>query len=91
MSAVFIEGGGTTVSHFLRQGLLSRLQVAVAPLVIGTGRPGIRLDSDARLDDCLRPLSRLYRMGTDMLFDLDLRRPANPRPIDVDDDIERVL
>ena len=91
MNAVFIEGGGTTISHFLRYGLLSRLQVTVAPLVIGCGRPGIRLDGDTRLDDCLRPLSRLYRLGADMLFDLDLRRPAMPRPIDVDDDLERVL
>ena len=90
MCAVFIEGGGTTVSHFLRHGLLNRLQVAVAPLVIGSGRPGVRLDGDSCLGDCLRPQSRLYRMGADMLFDLDLHHPAIPRP-DVDDDLERVF
>ena len=90
MFAVFVEGGGKTVSHFLRHGLLNHLQVAVAPLVIGSGRPGVRLNGDSRLGDCLRPLTRLYRMGGDMLFDLDLRQPAITRP-DVDDDLERVL
>ena len=88
--AVFVEGGGKTVSHFLHHGLLNHLQVAVAPLVIGSGRPGVRLNGDSRLGDCLRPLTRLYRMGGDMLFDLDLRRPAITPP-DVDDDLERVL
>ncbi|MEZ5583447.1 MAG: RibD family protein [Candidatus Competibacteraceae bacterium] len=39
---LFVEGGGVTVSDFLQAGLLDRLQIAVAPLVIGSGRPGIR-------------------------------------------------
>jgi len=74
--AVFVEGGGITVSRFLQAGLLDRLQIAVAPLLIGDGRPGIRLPPRAALADCLRPAHRVFRMGRDVLFDLDLRAPA---------------
>lgn len=74
--ALFIEGGGTTVSRFLQAGLLDHLQIAVAPLLIGAGRPGIKLPACARLKDCLRPKHRIYRMGEDILYDFDLRAPA---------------
>jgi diaminohydroxyphosphoribosylaminopyrimidine deaminase/5-amino-6-(5-phosphoribosylamino)uracil reductase len=70
---IFVEGGGTTVSRFLEADLLDRLQVAVAPLLIGSGRPGIRLPPTTRLRDCLKPAHHIYRMGDDVLFDCDLR------------------
>jgi len=69
---VFVEGGGRTVSAFLAAGLLDRLQLAVAPFIIGDGRPAIRLPPPARLGDCRRPSHRIYRMGEDILFDCDL-------------------
>ncbi|HEU4618593.1 MAG TPA: RibD family protein [Gammaproteobacteria bacterium] len=74
---IFVEGGGATVSHFLQADLLDRLQIAVAPLVTGHGRPGIRLVARHHLSECLRPGHRLFRMGGDMLFDCDLRSPAS--------------
>ena len=69
---VFIEGGGVTVSAFLAAGLLDRLHVAVAPLLIGDGRPAIRLPPRAALGECHRPRYRVFRMGGDILFDCDL-------------------
>jgi diaminohydroxyphosphoribosylaminopyrimidine deaminase / 5-amino-6-(5-phosphoribosylamino)uracil reductase len=74
--AVFVEGGGVTVSRFLEAGLLDRLHVAIAPLVIGRGRPGLQLPPVDRLKDGLRPAHRLFRMGEDVLFDCDLRAGA---------------
>ena len=70
--AVFVEGGGITVTRFMNAGLLERIQVAIAPLFIGQGRAGLRVAAQPRLQDCLRPAYRLYRMGTDVLFDCDL-------------------
>ena len=70
---LFVEGGGVTVSMFLAAGLLDRLHVAVAPLLIGDGRPAVRLPPRAALGDCHRPKYRVFRMGTDVLFDCDLR------------------
>lgn len=70
---VFVEGGGVTVSAFLETGLLDRLQIAIAPLIIGDGRPAIRVPARANLSDCRRPQSRVFRMGGDVLFDCDLK------------------
>ena len=72
-SRIFVEGGGVTVSSFLEAGLLDRLHIAIAPLLIGEGRPAIRLPPQARLQDCLRLQHRVYRAGSDILFDCDLR------------------
>ncbi len=73
LHVLFVEGGGITVSAFLAAGLLDRLQVAVAPLFIGGGRPGVRVPDSKRMSDCLRPVCRLHPMGNDVLFDCDLR------------------
>lgn len=69
---VFVEGGGVTVSMFLQANLLDRLHVAIAPLIIGDGRPAIRLPARALLGDCQRPRYRVFRMGGDVLFDCEL-------------------
>ena len=73
LGTVFVEGGGVTVSALLEARLLDRLQITVAPLIIGTGRRGLHLPAPAALDRCPRPPTRIYRMGEDVLFDCDLR------------------
>lgn len=78
---LFVEGGGVTVSGFLKAHLLDRLQLAVAPLVIGDGRPAIRLPGAEVLADCLRPAHRIFRMGNDILFDC-LLAPGSAQPPD---------
>lgn len=70
---IFIEGGGLTVSAFLEQGLLHQLQVTVAPLIIGSGRPGIRLPPIQDLSQGLRPRHRRYALGEDVMFDCRLQ------------------
>lgn len=77
---VFVEGGGVTVSMFLEANLLDRLHVAIAPLLIGDGRPAIRLPAPAVLGDCQRPPYRVFRMGHDVLFDCDLASNGNGSP-----------
>ena len=73
---VFVEGGGVTVSAFLEANLLDRLHLAIAPVLIGEGRPAIRLTGRDRLRDCARPRYRVFRMGGDVLFDYDLGASA---------------
>lgn len=73
LSGIFIEGGGLTVSAFLEAGLLDRLQITVAPLIIGSGRPGVTLPAIDDLSEVLRPPCRCYAMGQDVLFDCRLR------------------
>lgn len=75
---VFIEGGGVTVSSFLNAGLLDRLHVMVAPMIIGSGRPAFSLPEIDQLDEALRPRAQLINLGSDMLFDLDFDKTARP-------------
>jgi riboflavin-specific deaminase-like protein len=70
---IFVEGGGVTVSSFLEADLLDRLHIAVAPLLIGEGRPAIRMAPRRLLKDCMKVQPRIYRTGEDVLFDCDLR------------------
>lgn len=86
-SRVFVEGGGVTVSAFLEANLLDRLQIAIAPVIIGDGRPSIRLAPQERLRDCLRPGYRVFRMGGDVLFDCEM----SSRPKTEDDTVRRVI
>lgn len=69
---VLVEGGGVTVSRFLAAGALDLLHVVVAPLLIGSGRPGVTLPEIATLAEALRPPCRRFALGDDMLFELRL-------------------
>ena len=83
---IFVEGGGVTVSAFLEADLLDRLHMAIAPLIIGDGRPAIRLPPRATLSDCHRPRYRVFRMGGDVLFDCELRTS-----VDADGEIDATV
>ena len=73
LSRILVEGGGVTVSRFLEAGVLTRLHVTVAPMVIGSGRHALTLPPVPSLDHALRPPCRRFPLGDDVLFDLDLR------------------
>jgi len=89
---VFVEGGGVTVSMFLEAGLLDCLQMAIAPLIIGDGRPAIRFQQPpAVLGDCHRPRYRVFRMGGDVLFDCQLREPSANGESDLQPPLQRIV
>jgi diaminohydroxyphosphoribosylaminopyrimidine deaminase / 5-amino-6-(5-phosphoribosylamino)uracil reductase len=69
LKRVFVEGGGITVSRFLAAGCLDRLQIAIAPLIIGSGRPSITLPEISRLSAGLRPPTRCLMLGHDVLVE----------------------
>lgn len=84
LKRIFIEGGGLTVSRFLQAGALDRLQVTVATMILGSGRPSITLPVIEDLDDAIRVPTRTLRMGQDLFFELDLsshRRPPDALPL----------
>src|SRR6056297_1681313 len=70
---VLVEGGANTLSRFVADGMLDRLHVLVAPLLIGSGRPGLSLPPIERLCDAARPEMRRYPLGDDVLFDVRFR------------------
>ena len=72
---VLVEGGGVTVSRFLEAGVVDRLHVTVAPVLIGSGRSAFTLNPIDSLEQAIRPGCRTFRLGDDILFDLNLREP----------------
>ncbi|MFM8546832.1 MAG: RibD family protein [Betaproteobacteria bacterium] len=69
LKRVFVEGGGTTVSRFLQAGALDRLQLTIAPVILGSGRPAVRLPQISDLRDSLRPVTRQFRLGVDTMIE----------------------
>ena len=83
---ILVEGGATTVSHFLEAGAVDRLHVAVAPLLIGSGIAGLKLAPVASLDAAMRPPTAVYVLDDgNVLFDCDIAA-ARPRTGRLQDD-----
>ncbi len=69
LTRLFVEGGGITISRFLAAGRLDRLQVTVAPVLMGSGRPSLALPAIASMAGALRPAVRRFMLGDDVLFE----------------------
>lgn len=83
---IMIEGGGITITHFLEAGLLNRLHVSIAPLLIGSGPQSLNMSPIGTLAQARRLQTDIYDLGTDILFDCTLTEPgaqslASPMPI----------
>lgn len=71
---LLIEGGAWTVSQFIDAGVVDRLHVMVAPMILGSGKTGLELRPIARLADARRPVTEVHVMPDgDVLFDCNLR------------------
>ncbi len=72
---ILVEGGADTISRFLHADTLDRLQLLIAPLIIGSGRNGLELPAIDRLDEARRPRIRSFRLEDELLIDVILREP----------------
>ena len=69
-----VEGGAGTVSGFIDGGAVDRLHVLVAPVILGSGKPGLTLKPIDRLAQALRPTAEVHVLPDgDVLFDCDMR------------------
>ncbi len=75
---ILIEGGGNTISAFLKAGCLDRLHVVIAPVIIGAGAASLNLPPIAHMDHALRPDVATHRLGPEILFDCDLSAQRVP-------------
>ena len=76
---IFVEGGGVTVSRFLVAGVVDRLHVTIAPLLLGGGIPAFtfpRTDPPDMhlLADGMRFDWSVHRLGDDLLVDIPMNR-----------------
>ncbi len=71
---LLIEGGATTVSSFIDAGVVDRLHVLVAPVILGSGKTGLSLAPIERLSHAHRPKTDVYVLADgDVLFDCHLK------------------
>jgi len=69
--SIFVEGGAEVITSFLRAGLVSRMIVVTAPIILGRGVEAIGDLGITRLAEALRPLkSRTRRLGSDRVWEL---------------------
>jgi diaminohydroxyphosphoribosylaminopyrimidine deaminase / 5-amino-6-(5-phosphoribosylamino)uracil reductase len=82
MRRILIEGGARTVSRFLAAGAVDRLYLLIAPILLGSGKPGLMLPPIDAVDEALKPATRCYSLGAgDVLFDCCFRSaPGEAKP-----------
>ncbi|RIA55017.1 riboflavin-specific deaminase-like protein [Dichotomicrobium thermohalophilum] len=72
---LLVEGGAQTISRFIEAGALDRLHILMAPMIIGSGKPGLVLPPIDSLSQALRPRTHAYPLPDgDVIFDCDMRR-----------------
>jgi riboflavin-specific deaminase-like protein len=74
--SLFVEGGAGVITSFLKQGLVHRLLVVVAPLLIGEGVQAVGDLGVRALSEALRPRrSRVWRCGPERVWELEFDGP----------------
>lgn len=89
IATLLVEGGGITIARFLEAELLTRLQIAISPVLIGAGPQGLTLKNPVtRLADAIRPQTRSFALGPEVVFDCALSdlavqalQPLHPAPL----------
>ena len=71
LGRVLVEGGGLTVSRFLRADCLDRLFLTTAPLLVGDGVAGIRFNGTDALSGALSAPVRRFLLGDDVCTEFD--------------------
>ena len=77
LGRVLVEGGGRTVSDFLAAGILDRLYLTSAPILVGDGVPGLRFAGADLIGDALTASVHRFSLGRDIctVFDFAASRP----------------
>ena len=81
LGRVLIEGGGRTVSDFLAAGVLDRLYLTTAPILVGDGIPGVRFAGADLLADAISASVQRFSLGADIctVFDFAAAREPSSR------------
>jgi riboflavin biosynthesis pyrimidine reductase len=76
LRSIFVEGGAEVITSFLRAGLVDRMVVVTAPIIIGRGVEAIGELGITSLARALRPRrSRIRRLGRERIWELIFDEP----------------
>jgi 3,4-dihydroxy 2-butanone 4-phosphate synthase / GTP cyclohydrolase II len=79
LGRLLVEGGGRTVSDFLAAGVLDRLYLTTAPILVGDGIPGLRFAGADLLADALTASVQRFSLGRDLCTVFDFAATGQPR------------
>ncbi len=78
---VLVEGGHRILTAFLREGLVDRMIITVAPIIVGAGVDAVGDLAVERIEQAKRfTASRVYRLGEDVMIELVPRAADAPDP-----------
>jgi diaminohydroxyphosphoribosylaminopyrimidine deaminase/5-amino-6-(5-phosphoribosylamino)uracil reductase len=73
IASILVEGGAEVITSLLKEGLVNRMVVIIAPLILGKGTEAIGDLGIIDLKRAIRPSSyKVSRIGADVIFDLRL-------------------
>jgi riboflavin-specific deaminase-like protein len=77
---ILVEGGADTIARFIDAEVVDLLHILIAPMILGSGKEGLRLAPIERLDQARRPKTRVHVFEDgDVLFTCDLRESWDRR------------
>ena len=68
---ILIEGGPTTLSHFIEQNLINYMQFIISPTLIGSGINSVKLKPITNLKKAIRRKSNFAQLGKEIVATLD--------------------
>ena len=71
LQTILIEGGPTTLSHFIELKLLNYMQFIISPTIIGSGIDSVKLKPISDLKNALRAKNTKCKLGKEMIVTLD--------------------
>ena len=71
LKTILIEGGPTTLSHFIEHKFLNYMQFIISPTVIGSGIDSIKLKPISNLKNAIRTKNTIYKLGKEIIVTLD--------------------
>ena len=71
LQTILIEGGPTTLSHFIELKLLNYMQFIISPTIIGSGIDSVRLKPISDLKNALRANNTICKLGKEIIVTLD--------------------
>ena len=69
---IYVEGGGKTISQFMKKNILDRIHICLCPIILGGGRPSFIQDNYVSINDLKSHHAQYYKMGSDVLLDLKI-------------------
>ena len=71
LKTILIEGGPTTLSHFIELKLLNYMQFIISPTIIGSGIDSLKLEPITNLKNAIRKKNTISKLGKEIIVTLD--------------------